>query len=231
MRASRSALLLFLSAGLGCRADPGQADYSDQVGLRERAAGPEFLPGPDPFDGSPRLNPGIFYEGGSTESTPIDGVTTAYFIFDTAGDGTGSFTYSQETSSDRVEGTFSDRIIHSGLTFLGGGIFYFVARDFSRYESLNVSLKSEDGAFADVTITVQYGPDRPAMGPDPVTNVGVSANAYGYTNDGEWHTLRIPFSDLIAQGFDASQVRSPFFIQAGGGGSGESLLIDNLYIE
>ena len=221
---------LFFAAA--CRPEPADVDYASHADLRERAEGPESLPGPDPFDpATPRWSVGAFYEGPATTSVPIDGSSAFYFVFDVAGDGSGPLTYTRETSSDRVEGTSSDRIIHAGEGFVGGGIFWYVARDIGALETLHVSLKSSDGAFATVGINVQSGPDRPADGEDPAATHRVTANAYGYANDGEWHNLTIPLADLEAMGFDSTQCRSPFFFDAGGGMSGESLLIDNLYLE
>lgn len=228
-----AARLVLLGVLAGCRGDPGEADYSSHAGLRERAAGPEFLPGPDPYvPGTERWNLGAFYESQASVTVPIDGAGTNYFIFDTAGDGSGILTYVQESATDRVEGTMSDRIIHAGEGFAGGGIFWNAARDISGVEALHVSLKSSDGAFATIQINVDSGADLvdPAN-PPPLTTAVVTANAYGYSNDGEWHTIAIPLADLEAQGFDPTSCRSPFYFDVGGGGSGETLLVDNLYLE
>ncbi len=228
----RLALLAAFGGALGCRPEPPDVDYSSHEDLRRRAAGPEFLLGPNPFDPSrPRLGLGLFYEGLASSTVPVDGASNFYFIFDTAGDGSGIFTYSQELASDRVEGTFSDRIVHAGQGFLGGGIVWYSARDVSRYEALHVSLKSSDGAFSTLAINLQSGRDRPVEGPDPVTQVRVLASTYGFRTDGEWHSLRIPLADLEGLGFEPSRCRSPFILEAGGGRSGETLLVDDLYLE
>lgn len=218
--------------GAACRPEPPDSDYASHADLRDQAGGPEFLPGPVPFDPMvPRWDVGVFYEGDATTSVPIDGSTSDYFVFDTVGDGSGTPTFSQETTSDRVEGTFADRIIHAGEGFVGGGIFWFTARDIGTLEALHVSMKSADDAFAEVGINLQWGPNRPADGPDMATDVRVLAGDYGYENDGEWHNLVIPLADLVALGFDPSRCRSPFFFDAGAGVGGETLLIDNLYLE
>ncbi|MEL7367447.1 MAG: hypothetical protein AAFN74_00945 [Myxococcota bacterium] len=223
-----------LLAAVACRADPGEADYSSHEGLREQSAPPEFLPGPVPFvESVPRLSIGIFYENGFTERVPVNnGVDTFYFIFDTAGNGTGISTYDQESTSDRVEGQSADRFVHAGTGFWGGGVFWYVARDISTYTTLNVSLKSSDEAFGDVTIAMESGPDRPPGGEgDQAIQARVRASAYGYSNDGEWHTLTIPFSDLAGQGFDPRSVRAPIVLLGGAGTSGERLLVDDVYIQ
>lgn len=218
---------------IGCREDAGVGDYSTHGDLRERNLPPPFLDGPTPFvPGVPRLGIGLFYEGPTTDKILVDAVTSFYFIFDTAGDGSGQLTFSQETSSDRVEGTLSDRIIHGGTGFLGGGVFWYTARNVSQYSTLNLSLKSSDAAFAEITLSVESGPDRPADGMnDAVETFAINASSYGYMNDGEWHNLTIPISDLEALGFNASSVRSPLIFGAGAGASGESFLIDDVYIQ
>ncbi|MEL6183752.1 MAG: hypothetical protein AAFU79_03940 [Myxococcota bacterium] len=182
--------------------------------------------------GVPRLSFGGSYEGEFTEQVVIDGVTSFFFIFDTANDGTGQLTFTTETASDRVEGSVSDRIIHAGTGFIGGGVFWYVARDISQYSTLNLSLKSSDPAFAELSISVASGPDRPADGMnDQSQTFTVNASSYGYANDGEWHSLTIPFSDLEQLGWNPASVRSPFSFSGGGGASGENFLIDDVYIQ
>ncbi len=216
-----------------CRADPGTGDYSSHEGLRDSNTS-SFLPGPVPFVPTvPRLALGGFYEPvGGERVLAENGVDIFYFIFDTAGDGSGQFTYEQETSSDRVQGALSDRLTLSGAGFWGGGFFWFTARDISNFTTLNVSFKASAAALADITIAVESGRDRPPMGVGDQTTVAtVNAADYGYVNDGEWHSITIPISDFEAQGFDPSSVRVP--VRWGGEASdgGETLLVDDLYFQ
>ncbi len=225
-----------------CREDPGNPDYSSQQGIRERNTPLEALPGPVPFvEGVPRLGVGLFYEGTLTEQVLIDPddkcdpepppepppillceIDTNYFIFDDS--------YTQETTDDRVEGVLSDAIILTGFPFWGGGVFWNRARDLSEYTTLTVSLKSSDDAFENVNISVQSGPDSPG----DATAFTVSARTYGYDNDGTWYTLTIPFTDFFipdGPSFDPTSVRSPFNFGGGFGLPGETLLIDDVYIQ
>ena len=93
-------------------------------------------------------------------------------------------------------------------------------------------MKSAATAFETVNLVVQWGPPRPPDGVgDQVREFTYRANDYGYTNDGEWHSLTIPFADLELQGFDPTSVRSPLIFSGGGGTNGEQLLVDNVYMQ
>jgi hypothetical protein len=221
--------LLFALAS--CRADPGVADYSSHVGLQDQDE-EFFLAGPTPFDPSqPRLNFGGI-EGRSTESIQTDGASRFFFLFDTAGDGSGAFTVFADSSTDRIEGFVSLLLEHQGTGFWGAGFFWYIAEDISEYENLYISAKSSDPAFADFDIRVQSGADRPPNPEDDeVTEASVSASAYGYVNDGEWHNLVIPVADFEAQGVDFRRIRSPAFFNGGAGESGEALRLDNIFYE
>ena len=60
----------------------------------------------------------------------------------------------------------------------------------------------------------------------------VKASDYGYANDGEWHSLTIPLSDFETLGWDIRSVRSPmFFSGATPGQVGETLLVDDVYMQ
>lgn len=211
-----SACLLWSVGALACRPDPGVPDYSSHVGLRDPpATGAEFLPGPNPFErGTPRLYVGAFYEGEATDEILINDVDTHYYIFENS--------YQQESSSERVEGRLSDKLELNGTPFWGGGLIWDVAKDLSEWTTLYVSLRSDSGSFVDVPIILQ------SEAGGRVVDAQVSAAEYGYLNDGQWHNLRIPLSDL--SGFDPGATRAPFILSAPGGTGGDTLLVDDLYL-
>lgn len=204
----------------GCRMDPGEPDYSGHVGLVKDKGGPadENLPGPDPYvPGEDRLMLGLFYEGGASERVLLNGQTTHYYIF--VIQGSNALTYTQETDGDRVEGRLSDRIILNGTPWWGGGIVWDNPTDLSAWTQLHVSLKSSDPSFADFAITMGSG-----------MQYKVQASAYGYTNDGEWHSLVIPLQDFVAQGLNKATIKEPFILGADGGNSGDVLLVDDVFL-
>ena len=219
---TRWALLGALSiAAAGCRPDAGIPDYSGHVGLRDRAdANDEDLPGPNPYQlGAARLALGAFYEGGSSDQIVINDADTHYYIF--AIEGTGELTYSQEVVGERIEGRVSDAIVLAGTPWWGGGLIWDTARDLSDWSVMYISLRSMDDAFEDVTLKVQY-----EVGGTPRES-SLPASGYGYTNDGAWHSLRVPLSDFPS--FDLSKVRSPLILGGDGGATGETLLVDDFY--
>ena len=210
----RAGLACFIGLLGSCLPDAGDPpDYTDHADLIPPV---ETLPviAPDPFQpGDARLAVGLFYEGGRSETIPINGLTTNYFIFE------GS--YQQQTSTDRLEGQTSDELTLNGTSFWGGGIIWSEPIDLSDWTTMYVGFKSSDPSFENFDLTLQSGVTSTDTVLDPV--------AYGYTNDGEWHFLQIPLQDAIDAGFDPSTVRSPFIIGAAGGVAGEVLLVDNLY--
>ena len=229
--------LFFVSLVGGCAADPGTPDYSSQVGIRERVAGVAVDPfppiAPDPYQpGDERLSVGYFYEGGRSETIPINTVTTNYFIF-VIDENTPvqTLTYSQDPSIDRLEGLESTKITLNDQSFWGGGIIWTQPIDLSDWTTMYVGFKSSDDSFARFNITLQWQDGRPpnVPPPDPARSLNLDPRAYGYTNDGEWHFLRIPLQDAIDRGFDPSNTRSPFIIGGGTRNPGDVLLVDNLY--
>lgn len=214
-----------LVGAASCRPDPGNPDYSSHVGLRDTAnAADEELPGPNPYvPGAERLFVGAFYDGGRSDEVLINDVDTFYFIFDTAGDGSGQTTYSQETDPDRIEGKLSDAIILNGTPFWGGGLIWMTPRDLSGWNTMYISFKSSDETFADFGIVTQS-----EDGSGGTRDFRLNASEYGFVNDGEWHNLRIPLEDF--GGLDLSKTRSPLILTDGVQGvSGEILLVDDLY--
>lgn len=232
MKARYAALLLF--ALVACREDPGTYDYSEHVEIVERNT-VDFLDGPTPYvKGVPRLFLAqFFYEpAGSERIFPLNGRDINVFVFDTAGDGTGQFTLEPIPieSGDRIQGTRSTRIIHAGLTFWGFGVFWDTPHDISQYSTFNVSLKSTSPTkttFDDMTISFLSGASSPSL----TVEAQVNATDYGYANDDDWHTLTIPISDLEAQGWDPTSVRSPMILGGLAGDLGDAFLIDDVYYQ
>lgn len=223
--AHRVWLLGFVAISLagGCAADLGTPDYSDQAVPDPINPFPPVPP--DPYQpGDDRLAVGYFYEGGRSETIPLNTVTTNFFIFviDESRP-LQTLTTGIDTSSDRAEGNESIEIRLNGSPFWGAGIIWDEPTDLSDWTTMYVSFKSSDPSFARFDLTLQYGEGEAASG------VTIDPTAYGYANDGEWHFLQIPFQDAIDRGFDPSNVRSPFIIGAAGGEVGDVLLIDNLY--
>lgn len=204
--------------GLGCRQDAGAPDPERFLPITDPPGAVEPLPGPEPWvEGEARLSLGIFYEGGYSDRVAIDGIGTHYYIYLGAG---GELTYRQVTDTDRIEGTSSDRILHGGGPWWGGGVHWDAARDLTRWTRLHVSLKSSSEAFA----SVQVG-----MGSDGVA-AQVDAADYGYVADGQWHSIVIPISDLTEQGLALSAVVDPLVLGGGTGTSADSLKVDNVYL-
>jgi len=223
-------LLAFSLVG-GCAADLGTPDYSSQVGLREPFDPFPPIP-PDPFQpGDERLSVGYFYETGRSETIPINTVTTNYFIFVVDENRPAeTLTYSQNTSSDRLEGLESVEITLNDRTFWGGGIIWEEPVDLSEWTTMFVAFKSSDASFESFDLKLQYAEDRLPNDPppDPI-EVTLNPRTYGYTNDGEWHFLQIPLQDAIDLGWDPIRARSPFIVGGSPNRVGDVLLIDNLY--
>jgi hypothetical protein len=222
--------LFALSLVGGCMPDLGTPDYSSQVGLREPVD--PFPPvAPDPYQpGDERLSVGYFYEGGRSETILINGVTTNYFIFVIdENKPVETLTYSQDSSSDRLEGLESVKIRLNDRPFWGGGIIWDEPIDLSDWTTMYVGFKSSDESFESFDLTLQYAPYIPNEPPPDPQGVVLDPRTYGYTNDGQWHFLQIPLQDAIDRGFDPSITRAPFIVGGPTLQAGDVLLIDNLY--
>ena len=207
---------------VACRPAPGDDPYGDmEVFPEPEEVATEFLLGPDPYvPGQERLSFGVYYEGDYSEAREVDEQTRWLYIYDLAGDGTGAATYSESISqSERREGLQATIITHGGFTWWGGGITWDNGGDLSAWSTLNVSLASSADSFADITVTLEGG-----------ISVALSAADYGYTNDGQWHDLRIPLSAFANGGADLSNVFRPFALSGGAGPQGDQLVVDNLYL-
>ncbi|MFW2389690.1 MAG: hypothetical protein ACN4G0_15235, partial [Polyangiales bacterium] len=151
---------LALAAGLlsSCTPDMGTPDYSGLEGLRDPIDPFPPVP-PDPFQpGDERLSVGYFYEGGWSEEIPLNQIDTNYFIF-AADDNNvvATLTYSNDPSSDRMEGLESLLFRLNDQPFWGGGIFWDNPTDLSEWTSMFVGFKSSDPSFARFDLTLLYG--------------------------------------------------------------------------
>jgi len=209
-------------AASACRPDPGADPYD---GLEIFADAPEvateFLQGPNPYiPGQERFAFGILYEGGFSESLPVDDQTRWSYIYDLVGDGTGSPTYNVSIdTAERREGLTSDTLIHAGHTWWGGGITWDNSGDLSDWTTLHISFRSSDDAFAEIAISLEGG-----------VSVALQATDYGYTNNGTWHDLSIPLADFAARGVELDNLFRPFALSGGPGLAGEEVRLDNLYL-
>ncbi|MFT5680963.1 MAG: hypothetical protein ACI8RZ_001869 [Myxococcota bacterium] len=201
--------MIFLA--LACRPDPGSPSYPDPSAVLDSGSDsddPDNYPGPDPYTaGESRLSLGAFYEGGYSELMPVDDVSIFFYVY--------SSTFSQATeSTERIEGYVSDRITVGGVGWWGGGIQSNAAIDLSAWDTLHFSAMSED--VVDFDIRMQSG-----------TEGTVDASSYGFTNDGEWHAMEIPLSDLA--GVTLSKVTGQFIFIGEGDPEGSVIFFDNLY--
>ncbi len=214
MTASGSLVALLATVALstsGCRLDSGPDDYASQESLRLDAAPPPI--DADIEDGERRLSIGAFYEGPAVETVVVDNVSAHFYVYED------TFAATVE-GGDRVEGSQSDRLIHRGGPWWGGGIHWDVARDVTGYATLEISLKSSDLSYAGLQLAMN----------GPGENQGtVDAEDYGFATDGEWHRLQIPLSDYAAAGVDLSQVSAPLIFVGGAGESGHSILVDGVF--
>jgi hypothetical protein len=188
----------------GCRPDPGAPSYPQRV-----ADAPDSADGflSDPLDdGELRLGIGVFYEGPTTTSVPIDDSTTHFYVYENS--------FGVEVSDDRVEGYASDVLVLRGNVWWGGGVHWDTPQDLSAYDTLHLALKT-DGLTA--------------------WSIGLSGGSEGRVNvgdrglvaDGEWHTLDVPLSSFA--GVDLSAVTVGLLLVGEGGEQGDSVQIDDLY--
>lgn len=231
MRPMTRRWIIGVAAGLsvaGCRVEPGDTDYASQQPddfIVERDAGQEdeFLVGPDPFvTGDTRLTFGPFYEGAQSAEIPVDDVNNFFFVFDAGGMSSLDIT----TSADRIEGFEASDFRHTGAPFWGMSLAFFDGapddggaprpEDLRDYETMHISLKSSSATYAQVRVGVAWEGGE----------ANVAASDYGYDNDGQWHTLAIPFADF---GADMSRVTTPLILVGEQGSAGDSLLVDNFY--
>lgn len=172
------------------------------------------LPPPPVFGADDRLSVGIFYEGPARQGVPIDDARTHFYIYEN------TFALRAELG-DRREGDLSDRLVHSGGPWWGGGVHWDDARDLSGWGRLHISLKSADAGYAGLQLGMNSPGDRQGL---------VSLAAYGFRPDGQWHDLEIPLADFVAAGADLTAIIAPVVFVGGAGQAGESVLVDGVYI-
>ena len=206
---------------LGCRPEPGPPpDYAQ---LEEAVSNQAIPQGPDPYqEGVPRFSFGLFYEGGSSESAPIDDATRFWWIWDEVlGE-----TFEQVASNDVVEGLQSDVITVTDLGFWGGGIEWLSGADLSEWTTLHISLKSFDGPMASTAVGLG---DLVSDG-GSVDYAFLPAADYGFVTDGRWHHVSIPIADFVALGVQLDDPSLPFALRGEDTPPGTQLWVDNLYL-
>lgn len=204
-------LPLLAVAVLGCRPDPGSPDYPDASDFGADTGTDSELPaGPDPFEeGDRRLSVGLFYEGGYSDIIEINDEDTHYYIYDS--------TYTQGVEiNDVVEGREAAVFEHGSSGWFGGGVTWDVPKDMSEWDTLFVSLKSQDSSLAEIALHFIGGGEGIEQAAD-----------YGWVPDGRWHHLEIPLSAFPEA--NRAAVTGPFVIIGVDGVSGAELKIDNLY--
>jgi len=174
-----------------------------------------FLPGPDPYVADvDRLSLGLFYEGGASETIAVDDKTSFYYIYDN--------TYTQTTSTDRVQGFESDALTLTGppTAYYGGGITWAPSRDLSAWSHLTISFQATDPVFDNLDVRMVGGGVQGS----------VKATDYGFATDGSWHSLTIPLADFVGQGVDLTDVTEPLQLLSETTADGATLLVDNCYM-
>ena len=204
-----------------CRPDPGAPP--DYAAVGGSAGNSTFALGPDPYEeGTERFSFGLFYEGGFSESAPIDDITRFWWIWDEVQ----GLTFEQTTSNDMVEGLQSDLITVLGLGFWGAGVEWTVDYDLTGWTAVHISMKSFDPEM--VSTEIALGDATNASGaPDYAF---VAAEDYGFEPDGRWHHLTIPIADYEALGVDLTSPSLPFALSGASVPSGAQIWIDNLYL-
>lgn len=210
---TRATLPMLLVLAAACRPDPGTPSYPDVSG-DSGTVDDGGLPGDNPFDGSPRLTYGVFYEGGATDALVVDDSTINYYNYEN------SFTQLTD-ADDYVEGFSADRlIVQNGAAngFWGGGVHFDGVgnQDLSAWTTLNVALKSEDKQMETFELGMNGGGES-----------RVAVSDYGFTADGEWHFIDIPLADL---NISLDQVSVGLVFIGIPAVDDTSILIDDLYL-
>ena len=186
--------------------DPGASKYEQQEPFPKQDSG--SLPGPMPYQpGQKRLSVGAFYEGGASDTIAVDEMTAHLYVYDN--------TVKLVPEPDHIEGKTATRAAFNGMTWWGFGVHWDMPRSLAAWTKMHVSLSSPDADYAMVQI-----------GMNNTNPVFVEASAYGYVNDGQWHSLTIPVHDFIAAGLDVSQVAAPFVLTGGMATVGEKVIVN-----
>ena len=202
--------------------EPGAPDYASQEEFNweeEVEVVEEPLEGPDPFvPGEDRMSLGAFYEGGSSLEIAVDEITRHFYIYQD--EGSGDLTFSQSSSTDRLEGLRSDEVTHGGGGWWGGGIHWDSPFDLSDWETLHIGLKSQDTAFESVHIAME----------SEGAALEIRVADYGFVADGEWHMVEVPLSVFSDAGVAMDAITIPMRMGGLAGDAGATLLVDNLYL-
>ena len=204
-----------LLAFTACDSELGPPDFDavayQPLGTVEGDPKDDFKDGPDPYEeGEQRLSLGIFYEGGFSDTYEIDNQNASFFIY--------SMTFTIEAISECTEGTYSEEIRHLGRGWFGGGVHFGENQDLSGWETMHLSLWSESAAMDGLDIRMKSAEEGM-----------VSASAYGFTANGEWHHLAIPLADFEAEGVDLTDIEVALMLILEGGAADDALRIDNVY--
>lgn len=185
----------------------------------------------DPYEeGEERLSLGIFYEGESSERIPIDEQSAVFNIW--VVEGTSIPTFSIIADPDSVEGLTSDQLIASDAGWFGGGIAWLAERDLSKWDTLHISVRSEEDAMTNFKLGMggRYKQGGSCTGSGSRQNWR-SLDDYGFVPDGEWHHLEIPVDDFTIC-LDIEAIVEPFNLlmaPLSTEDSGKSIFIDKLF--
>lgn len=194
----------------GCRPDLGRPRYPDLPAWSDTSD--PFLAGPYPYEvGDERLGVGLFYEGPTSETVPIDDTVTHYYVY--------ASTYSQQASAARVEGLESALIVLGSVGWWGGGVTWDSPRDLSAWTTYHLSFRATDPVFDAFEVGVTGGAEA-----------RLPASAYGFVADGEWHSLVIPLADFAASGADLTQVGIPLMLISDVAVEGAALNVDDVFL-
>jgi hypothetical protein len=239
MRAGMVVVALGLSGCVGgdliVGGDLGVADLSQKLDfvrgqggeLPDLAVLPDLVgyqPPADPYkEGTPRLSIGLFYEGGFSSQVAL-GDGSSFYVYPA-----GETLDIKSDSADKVEGYTSSALnVAGGLGWFGCGVQWTDPHDLSAYKALHLALKSSSSSMTDVVI----GMNSPTMA-SPTAKLG--ARAYGYTNDGAWHSISIPLADFAKaspNSIDPKRVGAPLvLLNAGAVKNGDQVKVDDVYFE
>ena len=223
--------MMFFAMLMACRPDPIEYPYNDGTASDTGAEEENLFAGPDPYqEGEARLSLGVFYESGYSDIIPVDDDTSFFYIWIT--EFTSLPTFSQTPTTERIEGNLADEITAGEHGWFGGGISWTMAHDLSDWQTLYVSVQSEDTVLSGLQIGMggSWSADGGCTGSGTRQN-WVTLSDYGFVTDGEWHHLAIPLSDLSTC-MDMTQVVEPFSLLTAGispSDAGASFIIDNVY--
>ena len=206
-------ILSFFLGGMllsGCRTSSGPNDYASQEIFMDAS-----MPLEDALEeGEERLSLGVFYEGEFTENYPVDDVNAHFYIYEE--------TFSMvEINQDRIEGEVCDQIRHEGKGWWGGGVHWNTSKDLSRWSTLHISLKSSASDYQKLELAMNNSDSERAL---------LKVSDYGFSTDGQWHSLEIPLSDFVQAGLNLEQVLAPLVFVGLSGNEGDLLWIDGVYL-